>query len=424
MSDKGTLMFKQTFRSLKYINYRIYFIGQVISLCGGWIQSVALSWLAYKLTGSAVMLALVAFASQIPCIVFTPLAGVLADRANRRVMLIIIQIFAMVQAVILTILTLTGLLNIYYILPLSLMLGILTAMETPVRHSFYSDLIDNLDDRGNAIALNSTMINLTRLVGPAIAGVLIPLIGEGFCFLFNAVSYCAIIISLILIKTIRSGQSTEHKRILTEMKAGFLYVSRTPPIRTLLILISAVSFGGMSVTVLFPIFAKVVFSGGAGTLGVIMSSFGAGSITGALILAHRRTVLGLTRHIQIAVYITGFSLALLPFVGNIYIACIITGLFGFGFISMIASCNTILQTIADDKMRGRVMSFYTLAFMGMIPLGSMILGWLTEIIGVVLATCSAGVFTIITAVIFSLRIGKLRSYIKPVYVAKGIMLPD
>lgn len=384
------------------------------------MQNVALSWMAYHLTQSPFILGLISFSSQIPCLVFTPLAGVWSDKYNRQRMMIFVQSLAMLQAVILTVVTFLGVINIYYILPLAFFLGVVTSMETPIRHSFFTQLIDNPADRGNAIALNSTMVNSTRLIGPVIAGILIPLIGEAFCFLFNSISYLAVLFSLFSIKILKTQPVKEESGMFSDLKDGLKYSMKNKPIRDLLLLIVLMGFFGMSFLVLLPIYAKDIFNGDAHTLGLLMSSMGIGALTAALSLAYRKTVIGLGQNISIASFLMSFALILTAVFPNLILALILLSLFGYGMIILLAASNTIIQTIVDENRRGRVMSFYTLAFMGFGPIGSLAIGWVSGKWGALNATLSFGLLSLLISILFFLNLPKLKKVIYPIYKEKRV----
>ncbi|MCB0749663.1 MAG: MFS transporter, partial [Ignavibacteriae bacterium] len=304
---------KDILRALKSRNYRLFFSGQGISLIGTWMQQIALGWLVYRLTDSAFLLGLVSFASQIPTFLLASFAGVLADRYDKHKIIIITQTFAMIQAAILSILTLMGIVHIWHIISLSVLLGLINAFDMPTRQTFVIDLVEDKKDLPNAIALNSSMFNAARLIGPTIAGILISLYGEGICFLINAVSYIAVIIGLLLMRIEPKRREAKKEKVLRGLKEGIKYAYEFIPIRTLLILIAIISLSGMPYTVLMPIFAKDILHGNANTLGYLLGSVGIGAFTGAIYLASRKTVLGLGRLIAIASTIFAFGLLLFSF---------------------------------------------------------------------------------------------------------------
>ncbi len=409
-------------RSLRHRNFRLFFGGQSISLIGSWMQGVALSWLVYRLTHSAFLLGITGFASQIPAFFLSPLAGVLADRWNRHMLIIMTQTLAMVQAFILSILVLTHTITIWEIIVLSLFLGVITAFDIPIRQSFMIEMIDDKNDLGNAIALNSTMFNGARLLGPSIAGLLIAAVGEGVCFLLNAISYLAVIASLFLMK-IRPSEAprtSSHANVWTEIKEGFDYAAGFEPIRVILLTLALIGLMGMPYSVLMPAFAKDILHGNSNTFGFLMGSAGLGALCGAVYLASRKTVVGLGKMIPIAAVIFGAGLIGLCFCRNVPFAMGLMALTGFGQIVQMASSNTLLQTIVEDDKRGRIMSFYTIAFMGMTPIGSLLAGSMASHVGTPWTLCVGGIACLMGAAGFAAKLPKLRKDVLPVYIHKNI----
>ncbi len=356
--------FKSIFRTLRYRNYRLFFGGQLISLIGTWMQQIAMTWLVYRLTNSAFLLGVVGFASQMPTFLLSPFAGVFADRMNRHRIIIVTQTLAMIQAAVLAILTLTGNIAVWHIIMLSVFLGLVNAFDIPTRQTFVLEMIENKEDLGNAIALNSSMFNGARLIGPAIAGMLLAVIGEGMCFLLNAISFVAVIVALLAMKLSPQQRTSHSHGVIKGLQEGFSYAFGFAPIKYILMLVALISAMGMPYTVLMPIFAKDILGGGPHTLGFLMGATGVGALTGALYLASRRTVVGLGRWIAIAAGIFGLGLIGFSFARVLSLSMSLLFVVGFGMMTQMASCNTILQTIAEDDKRGRVMSFYTMAFMG------------------------------------------------------------
>ncbi|MDP2921704.1 MAG: MFS transporter [Candidatus Omnitrophota bacterium] len=411
------------FRALKYRNFRIFFIGQGISLTGTWMQTIAMSWLVYRMTDSAFMLGLVGFLSQIPAFIFTPFAGVLADRHNKRRMLFFTQSLAMIQAFTLGFLALTGNIEVWHIIVLGVFLGCIGALDIPVRHAFLTEMIDGKEDLGNAIALNSMMFNVTRLIGPSIAGLLIAMVGEGVCFVINGISYVAVIISLMAMKMSASDKAEIQKKpynILKDLKEGFDYVFGFRPIRDILLLLSVISMMGMSYAVLMPVFAKDVLGGGPHTLGFLMAAVGLGAFTGTAYLASKKNAVLLSNMLPISTGIFGAGIILFSLSYVMWVSLLLLFIAGFGIMVQMASSNTILQTIADDDKRGRVMSFYTMAFMGMAPIGSLLAGWLATGLGARNTLIISGISCIIAAVIFAFRVPYLKKIVRPIYVKMGI----
>jgi len=418
---EGKKEINQIFRALRHRNFRLFFIGQGISLIGTWMQQIAMIWLVYRLTNSVFLLGFVGFTSQIPTFLVGSFAGVIADRTNRQRVLIITQTLAMLQALMLGILALTGSITVWEIILLSTFLGLINAFDVPTRQSFLSEMVERKEDLGNAIALNSSMFNSARLIGPAIAGILISIIGEGYCFLLNALSFIAVIISLMLIKVKPRPKIPHRAGIVEGLKEGLSYAWRFKPIRNILMLLSLMSVIGMPYTVLMPVFARDILHGGSHTLGFLASSAGLGALTGALYLASRKNVVGLGRWISYASGIFGVGLLLLSFSKTLWLALIVLYFIGFGMMVQMASSNTIIQTIVDDDKRGRVMSFYTMAFLGMAPIGSLLAGSLASKIGTPSTILISGIVCILGAIIFMKELPAIRRVIRPIYIKMGII---
>ena len=408
-------------RSFSSRNYRLFFSGQLVSLSGTWIQIVAMSWLVYRLTNSAFMLGLVTFLSQVPSFFFAPFAGVYVDRWNKHKTLIFTQAISMLQAFTLAVLTLTGSIKIWHIMLLSIVLGLTNAFDMPVRQSFVIDMIEDRKDLGNAIALNSSLVNMTRLIGPAVAGIIIAKFGEGICFMVNGVTFIAVIIALLFMRIKRTKLTNVHRHVFTELKEGFKYSFGFPPIRDMLILLAVLSFAIMQYTVLMPVFAKDILKGGSDTLGFLMASIGVGALIGAIYLASRKSVLGLGKIMAVSAFLFGVTIIIFAFSKNFMLSMIILLFAGVGFIALIATSNTILQTITDDDKRGRVMSLFTMALMGMAPFGSLAAGALADRIGGPLTIMISGIISLVCGVILTLRLPKLREIVRPVYLKKGII---
>jgi MFS family permease len=412
---------KNIFRALRHKNYRLFSAGQCISLVGTWMQYVAVSWLTYRLTHSAFMLGLVGFVGQLPTFVISPLAGVLGDRYDRRRMLVAIQSLAMVQAAVLAFLVLSNQVEVWHIITLSAFLGIINSFDMTIRQAFTIEMLDDREDLSNAIALNSTMLNAARLVGPAVAGLLIVSMGEGICFLLNAVSYIAVIVALLAMRIPRVKPAAAPRKILAELKEGFSYAANFPPIKWILLVLSLISLMGVSYQTLLPVFTREIFKGGANTMGFFMTMAGFGALGGAVFLAARKSVLGLPR---IIAWTAGlFGLTLMAFsVSKIYwLSMGILLVSGFGMMVHMASCNTILQTVVEEDKRGRIMSFYTMAFLGMMPFGSLLAGGLATWIGVSWTLALEGFFCVTGAFYFASKLPAIRAKIRPIYIAKGII---
>jgi MFS family permease len=372
---------RRIFRALSNRNYRLFFSGQGISLIGTWMQMIAMSWLVYRMTNSAFFLGLIGFSSQICIFFLSPFAGVLSDRLNRHQILIATQTLAMVQAFILAIMTLTGTIAIHHIVILSLFLGFVNAFDMPNRQAFVVELVEKREDLGNAIALNSFMFNGARLVGPSIAGILISILGEGMCFLLNGISFLAVIIALVAMKMTSNERKQEKTEVFQGLKEGFTYAFGFPPIRSIIFFLGWISFVGMACTTLIPIFAKDILHGGPHTFGFLMAASGVGAVIGATYLASRRSVVGLGRIIAITSGIFGIGLISFSLSYVLWLSLFLQLLMGFGMMVHMASCNTLLQTMVEDDKRGRVMSLYAMALMGVAPFGSLAGGTLAARIG-------------------------------------------
>jgi MFS family permease len=413
--------FRSVWRSLNHRNYRLFFAGQLVSLSGTWMQTVAMSWLVYHLTNSAFMLGLVTFFSQVPSFFFAPFAGVYIDRWNKHKTLVLTQAVSMLQAFTLAVLTLSGKIEIWHIMLLSIVLGLTNAFDMPVRQAFVIEMIEDRRDLGNAIALNSSLVNITRLIGPAIAGLAVAKFGEGVCFLINGISFIAVIIALLFMRINKVQSPKIHGNVIGELKEGFKYSFGFAPIRDIIILLAVFSFAIMQYTVLMPIFAKDILKGGSDTLGFLMAATGVGSLLGGIYLASRKNVLGLGKIMAVSAFIFGATIIIFAFSKNFILSMIILLFAGIGFIAIIATSNTILQTMTDDDKRGRVMSFYTMAFMGMAPFGSLTAGAIADRIGAPLTIMISGIISIICGFALLIRLPKLRVMARPVYIKKGII---
>jgi len=410
-----------SFSALRSRNFRFFIAGQGISLIGTWMQQIAMSWLVYRLTHSAFLLGVVSFAGQAPTFFLSPFAGVWADRTNKRRLLMITQTMLMLQAAGLAILTLLGVIRVWHIIALDLFFGVVNSADIPTRQSFLIEMVDHKEDIGNAIALNATIVNGTRLLGPTIAGFLIALSNEGVCFLVNAVSFLAVLAALALMRVPGSAKEAGSKSLLAGLAEGFRYVRASLPISALLFLLGTISLLGLPYATLMPIFATSVLKGGPDTLGLLMGTSGFGALMGALFLAYRKNVRGLVR---LTAFCSGlFGAALISFSYSRWLGVSLISLFfsGFGIMVMMAACNTVLQTIVADEMRGRVMSFYVMAFMGLAPFGGLLAGFVAERIGAPLTVRLGGLACIASAVYFVSLLPKLRSVIRPIYIQKGII---
>ena len=417
--DKNGL--RLIFRALSHRNYRLFFGGQGISLIGTWMQQIAMSWLAYRLTGSALLLGVVGFTSRIPTFLLASLAGVLADRWNRHRILVITQTLSMIQAMILAILVLTETVAVWHIISLSLLLGLINALDIPARQSFVVDMIEKREDLGNAIALNSSIVNGARLIGPSVAGVLIATLGEGMCFLLNGLSFIAVIMALLAMKIAPKQREMPSSQVFQGLKEGFSYAFGFAPIRSVLLLLALVSLMGMPYTVLMPIFAEKILHGGPQALGFLMGATGVGAMAGSIYLASRKSVLGLGKIIVISANLFGIGLIAFSLSRLFWLSLLFMLLTGFGMMVQMASSNTVLQTIVEEDKRGRVMSFYTMAFMGMVPFGSLLAGGLANKIGAPNTVMMGGVACILGSAMFAKKLPSLRKIAHPIYVEKGIV---
>jgi len=409
------------FRSLQYRNYRLFFTGQIISLIGTWTQQIALPWLVYRLTGSEFLLGVVGFATQIPAFLVAPVAGVMADRWNRYRILLVTQTLSMLQALLLAILFFTGHIGIPNIILLAVFLGLINAFDMPTRQSFVISLVENKKDLSNAIALNSMMFNSARLIGPAVAGIIIAASNEGVCFAINTVSFLFVIASLLMMKITPTKANPARKHILLEFREGLAHVSGSAPLKYLLLLLALVSLTGMSYAVLMPVFADKMLQGGPGIFGLLMSFAGIGAMTGAAYLASRKTVRGLLKIIPLAITLFGFGLIIIAFSNTLWLALPLMFVIGLGMMTQMAASNTIIQTIVDDDKRGRIMSFYVMAFIGTAPFGSLLAGTLAGKIGVPYTLIIGGSLCVLGAAVFALKIPDMRKNIRPIYVKLGII---
>jgi MFS family permease len=403
----GSSGLRSVFRSLKYRNFRLFFGGQSLSLIGTWIQRIATSWLVYHLTGSAIMLGLVGFVGQIPTFILAPFGGVASDRWNRYHLLILTQVLAMVQAAVLALLILFGKIEVWQVIVLSIFLGIVNAFDVPIRQAFFIQMIEKKEDLGNAIAINSSMVNSARLIGPAVAGVLISVTGEGVCFLINAISFIFVIISLLMMKIPPRVKIQRQSQMFSEMKAGFQYAFGFLPIRYIILLLALVSLMGMPYSILMPVMAKEVLHGDSHTFGFLMAASGLGALTGAYYLASRKSVAGLSKIIPMSAAVFGIGLIAFSFSRSFIISLILMVFTGLGMMMQMAASNTVLQTIVDDDKRGRVMSFYTMAFMGIAPFGSMLAGSLAKWVGTPITIMIGGICCIAGALVFAIKLPKI-----------------
>lgn len=407
-------------RALRHPNFRLFFCGQSLSLIGSWMTRLATSWLVYRLTGSSFLLGVVTFAGQIPTFCLAPVAGVWVDRWQRRRVLLVTQLLAALQSLMLAGLTLSGRITVSEIVWLSIFQGLINGFDMPARQSFLVQMVDGRTDLSNAIALNSTMVNGARLLGPALAGIVIAAVGEGYCFLIDGLSYFAVIASLLAMKIEVRAVGKSAVGVFGQLKEGWTYVSAFAPIRTVLLSFAIISFIGVPYTVLMPVFAAKILHGGPHTLGFLMGAAGVGSIFAALSLAARKSVRGLYKVIPTVAAVFGGGLIALSFSRNYWLSLALMGVTGFGMMQFAAASNTVIQTIVEEDKRGRVMSYYTMAYMGASPFGSLLAGGLAPVIGAPGTVLLCGIGCIAGALWFWFQLPKLRPVIRPIYRQLGI----
>ena len=408
-------------RALRHRNFRLFFGGQSISLIGTWMTRVATGWLVYRLTGSALLLGTVSFAGQIPTFLLAPFAGVWVDRLDRRQVLVWTQALSMIQSLALAGLTLSGHITIHWILALSVMQGAINAFDMPGRQAFMVKMVEDRGDLSNAIAINSSMVNMARMVGPSLAGMLIAVSSEGWCFLIDGISYLAVIASLLMMRLNAPVVKRMATSTLHELKVGWTYVSGFLPIRTILLLFAVLSLMGMPFVVLMPIFAARVLHGGPHTLGFLMGAMGVGALISALALAARKSVLGLVRMIPVAAAVFGLGLIGFGFSRFFWLSMVMVLIAGMGMMQGMAGSNTVIQTIVPEDKRGRVMSYYTMAFVGMAPFGSLLAGTMAHAIGAPWTVILNGSAVLLGAAWFATRLPAVRREIRPIYRQMGIL---
>jgi MFS family permease len=411
-------------RALRSRNFRLYFGGQLVSLVGTWMQMVAMSWLVYRLTDSAAMLGYIGFLSQIPTFVLAPLAGVVADRWNRRSMMVVTQTLAMLQAFLLAFLVWSGAAAVWQIIPLSLLLGVINAFDAPVRQAFTVDLVDRKEDMVNAIAVSSIMFNGARLIGPTVAGLSIAVIGEAGCFFLNGVSFLAVIVALFMMRLAPPKVRTRESQLMQDLKEGASYTLRSIPIRILLLFLALMSVVSMPLQTLMPVMTKQVLHGSAAMLGFLVGAAGVGSLIGGLYLAQRRDVLGLEKRIAFSAGLFGVAAVALGFTRSVWIALPLAVVAGLGLMVQSGSSTTLVQILVEDDKRGRVMSFHTMAFMGMMPFGSLLGGVLGDRIGAPATVLLSGVICLAGTLAFARQLDTWRQHAHPVYERIGVMGQD
>jgi MFS family permease len=408
-------------RALRHRNFRLFVSGQSISLIGTWMTRVATSWLVYRLTGSALLLGIVGFTGQIPTFLFASFAGVLVDRLDRRKILVWTQTLACLQSFALAVLTLAHRINIHEIIALSILQGLINAFDMPGRQAFLMQMVEDKLDLGNAIAINSSMVNMARLIGPALAGLIIGAAGEGYCFTIDGVSYLAVIASLLMMRVKIAPSPDARRSMWDQLKEGWVYVSEFRPVRIILTLFASLSLMGMPFTVLMPIFASSVLHGGPHTLGFLLGASGIGALISAVSLAVRKNVRGLTTMIQISAALFGLGLIAFGFSRTLWLSMLLMLVVGFGMMQGMAASNTVIQTLIPEDKRGRVMSYYTMAFVGMAPFGSLLAGALAHRFGAPHAVMITGAFCVAGSVWFTTQLKSIRKIMRPIYVELGII---
>ncbi|HKW99209.1 MAG TPA: MFS transporter [Bryobacteraceae bacterium] len=397
---------RATIRALRHRNFRLFFGGQLISLIGTWMQNVAQSWLVYRLTGSSALLGMVGFAGQFPVFLISPLGGAVADRNSRHRIIIGTQTSSMLLAFALAALTLAGVVQVWHIFVLAALLGVVNAFDIPARQAFLVEMVGR-DDLINAIALNSSIFNSARIIGPAVAGILVAAIGEGWCFFANGVSYIAVIAGLLMmaiapLRLAPKGSAWSH------IVEGFHFVAHAGPIRDLLVLVGLISLTGMPYAVLMPIFADRIFHSGAQGLGILMGASGAGALAGALVLASRQEIRGLGRVVGVSAGVFGVSLILFAYSRSFWMAAAMLVPVGFSMMTQMGASNTLIQAMTPDHLRGRVMSVYSMMFMGMAPVGSLSAGVIADRLGAPMTVAIGGAVAILAAFGFGMRLPALR----------------
>lgn len=390
-------------------------------MIGTWMTLIATNWLVFQLTDSALLLGVVGFVGQIPTFFLAPFAGVVVDRWNRHRILVITQILAMIQSLALAFLSLTGIINIWHIIFLCLFQGLINALSMPALQAFVKEIVEKQEDLGNAIALNASLISSARLIGPAIGGVLIATVGSGMCFLIDGISYIAVLAALLAMKIPPKEKTTETTPPWQRLKDGFTYAFGFPPIRSVLLMMSLLGFMGLPYVILTPIFATKILHGGSQTLGFLMAASALGALIASIYLSSRSSVVGLENVIALAPRILGIGFIVFSLSHILGFSLLFMVIIGFAVVLQLAACNTLIQTIVDDDKRGRVMSFYSMAFMGMVPFGSLFSGWLASKIGAPDTLMMNGIFCIIGSFIFARQLPVLTRLVSPIYIQKGIL---
>ncbi len=413
--------FSHAWRALRHRNFRLFFFGQSVSVLGTWMTRLATSWLVYRLTGSALLLGLVGFSGQILTFALAPFAGVWVERLDRRKLLVWTQAAAAVQSLAMAGLTLAHIIDIREVIALSALQGLINAFDMPARQSFLMQMVEDRADLANAIAINSSMVNGARLIGPAIAGLVIAASNEGWCFLIDGFSYLAVIASLLMMRFNRVPLARAKASMLEQMREGWDYVRTFRPIRSILTLFALVSLMGWPYSVLLPIFAGQVLHGGPHTLGWLTGASGVGALTSALSLALRKTVVGLTRMIQISAAMFGVALILFGLSRTLWLSLLLMVFAGFGMLQAASASNTVIQTLVPEDKRARVMGYYTMAFVGSAPFGSLLAGALAHWLGAPHAVMITGGFCVAGAIWFTVELPRVRAVMRPIYVEMGLL---
>ena len=408
-------------RALRHRNFKLFFFGQGISLIGTWMTRLATSWLVYRLTHSALLLGIVSFSSQIVAFLLGPFAGVWVERLNRRKLLVWTQVGGAVQSLALAALTLAHVINLWEIIALSVLQGLVNAFDMPARQSFLVQMVEDRHDLSNAIAINSSMANGARLIGPAVAGLLIGAVGEGWCFLLDGVSYFAVIASLLMMRIKPIGVRRGAASMFEHAREGWDYVRTFVPIRTILQLFALLSLMGWPYLVLLPVFAGEVLHGGPHTLGVLAGAAGFGALASAISLAFRKSVVGLTRMLQISAAVLGTALIFLGLSHTLWLSVVMMVFVGFGLIQGASASNTIIQSLVPEDKRARVMGYYTMAFFGAAPLGSLMAGAFAHHIGAPLTAIFTGAFCVAGSLWFTLKLPSVHAAMRPIYREMGIL---
>lgn len=408
-------------RAFRYRNFRVFYVGQGLSLLGSWLQTIATSWLVYRLTGSALMLGIAAGAQQLPILFVAPLAGVWADRLDRRRLLIVTQSLAAVQALALAALTFAGAVTVWHVVAAALFLGLVNAFETPTRQAFLLEMVETKEDLPNAIALQSTLFNSARLVGPAIAGILLAAAGEAVCFLLNGLSYAAVVVAYWVIRTRPRPPAAAPGTWWSELLAGFRYAFGSVATRRLIALLAALSFFCAPWMSLMPIYAAETFAGDSRTLGVMVSAVGLGALAGTVLLAARPSGRGLGSVIANCALAAGVALTVYAVSRWFWLSLAVLPVFGFGLIASVAASNTVLQTLADEDKRGRIISIYVMTFLGIAPLGNFVAGIVAERIGVHWTLAGCGLALLGAAGWFAASLPSWRRAVRPLYARQGIL---